>query len=127
MVFLEISQNSQENTYARASFLIKLQPGLRLQATPQAAASEIDKLIFPLKSSGNWCFSQLWEVLFLGLFNPFINQPIVAYHTDATLISSAYQMTSFYNYKIQHQGFTHTLFATTVFHLRLSLSTMIFN
>ena len=24
-VFLEISQNSQENTYARASFLIKLQ------------------------------------------------------------------------------------------------------
>ena len=26
MVFLEISQNSQENTYARVSFLIKLRP-----------------------------------------------------------------------------------------------------
>ena len=29
-VLLEISQNSQENTCARVSFLIKLQPGLRL-------------------------------------------------------------------------------------------------
>ena len=29
-VFLEISQNSQENTSARVSFLIKLQAGLQL-------------------------------------------------------------------------------------------------
>ena len=29
-VFLEISQNSQENTCARVSFLIKLQAGLQL-------------------------------------------------------------------------------------------------
>ena len=29
-VFLEISQNSQENTYARVSFLIKLQACLQL-------------------------------------------------------------------------------------------------
>ena len=29
-VFLEISQNSQENTCARVSFLIKLQTGLQL-------------------------------------------------------------------------------------------------
>ena len=28
-VFLEIAQNSQENTCARASFLIKLQAGLQ--------------------------------------------------------------------------------------------------
>ena len=39
-VLLEISQNSQENTCARVSFLIKLK--LRsLQRTPLAAASEM--------------------------------------------------------------------------------------
>ena len=40
-VFLEISQNSQENTCARVSFLIKLQapPATLLNRTPLVAAS----------------------------------------------------------------------------------------
>ena len=39
-VFLEISQNSQENTCARASFLIKLQAATFFYRTPLVAAFE---------------------------------------------------------------------------------------
>ena len=41
-MLLEISQNSQENTYARVSFLIQLQASAStFYRTPQVAASEL--------------------------------------------------------------------------------------
>ena len=62
-VFLEISQNSQENTCARVSFLIKLQAsGLRCVQSMQA--SEMLTLTRP----NNTTYGTLSEDLFFGFF-----------------------------------------------------------
>ena len=49
-VFLEISQNSQENTCAGVSFLIKLQPEVRNFIQKEAVAQ-----VFSCKFYAGWC------------------------------------------------------------------------
>ena len=68
-VFWKISQNSQESTYSRISFLIKLQAGLTLQLYQKKALSqvfsckfwEILKTFF-LQSNSGGCFFQWWVI-----------------------------------------------------------------
>ena len=61
-VFLEISQNSQENTCARVSILIKLQAsGLKIETLAQVFSCEFSKI------SKNTFFTEHLRWLLLGI------------------------------------------------------------
>ena len=88
-MFLEISQNSQENTYARASFLIKLQ-----YRAPLVAASERNNFIQANAAKGKKSFFNiLINILIIykedkkSFFHISINIPAHVLNSNLHLVS----------------------------------------
>ena len=60
-MFLEISQNSQENTCARVSFLIKLQPsGLRIYLKRDSGTGVFLWICAVYKSTSGGYYCKIW-------------------------------------------------------------------
>ena len=81
-MLLEISQNSQENTYARDSFLIKLQASSCNFIKKESLAlvfscefCEISKNTFFLQNTSGGCFSKTAHKLFFFQKNPGLCPP----------------------------------------------------